>query len=227
MSNDEVIGLNGQPLRSSSPDASTHMEGRDAEEVQSLRVSQPLPQPKIFNGKSARTFKSFLRSYEKWADSMWGPNVNDKWTSGLDALLEGPPSEFYTSYVNQNLDYDTITKKLSDTFVGDFDPFNMKKLLAIQEMEKSPDESWVIFITRLHNIIGELYATSSDEEKDNRLREHLLSKLDAKTRVDMLKSLQIQQDYSPDAIVKAIKNLDNIPTHAFGINRLESINLLK
>ena len=225
----EEAGSNGlgHP-RTSSPGTSSQMrrDMADEEEAPNFRVAQPLPRPKTFDGKGARTFKSFIEQYENWALSMWGPNVNNKWSPGLENLLEGSPSEFFTSYMNLKMDYDEIKSKLSKTFVGEKDPFSIKKLLLIQELTKSDKESWLVFITRLSNIISEMYKNSTEEEKSNRLKEHLMNKLDAKTRDHVLQELRLYKNYSPQAIVEALTSLDSIPDSMFsGNNHSETINL--
>lgn len=219
MSNEDgVTVMGGNPLGASSPGAGGDGDRilNEEDNLTHLRLSQPLPRPKVFSGNSSKTFKSFVKQYESWADSMWGPNINDKWIRGLESLLEGHPLILYNSYLNQNISYDEIKTRLMSIFMGESDPFTCKKLLRLKSIKKGGTESWTVFMTRIENLISEINPESSARERSNRLREVLLQKMDNSTTKSVVNQCMLKSDFTPNAVFEAVKILDTIPFEMYG-----------
>ena len=229
MSNDDGTNvLNPDlPFHTSSPGSQSR--SRVAEDEAALRVAQPLPRPKPFNGTTAKTFKLFIHMYEIWAHSTWGPNIDDKWTPGLDSLLEGYPSILYTSYVNQTFSYEQIKECLSQVFVGETDPFSLKKTHRLNELTKGEKEPWIVFITRIQNLISELSPEMAEEDKSTRLKETLFGKMSQPMSRNVILACNIRGDWSVNTMIEILKCYDTLPKQFFDPNdesiEVEGINL--
>ena len=126
------------------------------------------------------------------------------------------PLELFYSYTKQNLDYKTITEYLKSTFKGIYDPFGVNKLLELKNIEKKPNENWTIFASKLRALIS---ATSSqnatEEDKEYRLWDHLLSKMDKPIASEATKMLKIRNKYTIKDLLDALETIDAVPNDCF------------
>ena len=200
-------------------------EGAREEEAPGFRLTQPLPKPKTFDGLSPKTFKTFVKQYEEWAFSMWGPNKNDRWISGLETLLEGQPLSILNSFLRQNKTYAEIKEELMETFRGESDPFEIKRLVALKELVKKPDEPWAVFITKLRSLLMELNPFATEDDLSARLKEHLMQKMDKGVMSLVTRLCHIKDDYSVKSIVEHLKSLDTIPSELYNAGSTEVMHL--
>ena len=181
----------GLPMGSSSPDSNPERNVPD--DIPFFRFSQPLPKPRPFDGTSTKSFQSFASQFERCALSMWGPNSEGKWTGGLEGLLEGHPLELYNSYINRKMPYEDIIKNLTSIFKGTFDPFGAKKLLQLRDISKKPNESWAVFVSKVNSLLAEINPNATIEDREIRLKESLMSKMDMATAREVIKMSRIKK----------------------------------
>ena len=179
------------------------------------RVNQPLPRPCKYRGLGAKKFGSFRKNFEAYAGSMWGSN-KEGWKIGLEAMLEGHPLALYQSYIEQDLSYDTIADRLSGIFTGESDPFLCRKLLKLRTISKGTDENWIVFVSRCHNLLCEIYPDITDEDRQIRLREVVLQKMDSGVLEKVVQICMIKEDFSPATVFTAVNTLDSIPPEMMG-----------
>ena len=184
------------------------VEGNDA--ARPWRITQPLPRPGKFKGVGPKRFDRFKIQFEAYAASMWGDDKQG-WKVGLESLLEGYPLALYQSYMEQGLTYDEIAGKLAVIFKGETDPFLCRKLLKLKLLKRGGDEPWVVFLSRISNLLCEIYPGISEEDRDVRTREVLLQKFDNKTAEKVVNMCMLRSDFSPRAVFESVKALDSIP----------------
>ena len=176
----------------------------------------PLPKPAIFNGVGPKKFSYFREEYDDYASSMWGGDTK-RWKRGLEQVLGGHPLSLYLSYMNQGWDYETIMDKLEGIFKGEMDPYMCRKLLELKLIKKENDETWLIFLSRVENLLTEIYPAISEEDKKVRMREILLQKFDNETAKQVVQMCMLQKDFSPQAVFDAATSLDSIPGEIMGL----------
>lgn len=177
----------------------------------------PLPKPAKYNGVGPKKFSSFREAYEDYAASMWGGETK-RWKRGLEGLLDGHPLSLYLSYMNQGLSYETIMENLEGVFKGEVDPYMCRKLLELKLMKKGNDETWLIFLSRIGNLLCEIYPEISVGDKEVRMREILLQKFDNETAKQVVQTCMIRKDFTPTAVFDAVTSLDSIPLEIMGVN---------
>ena len=200
--------------------------GEANEAARQWRITQPLPRPGKFKGVGPKRFARFKVQFEAYAASMWGEDKQG-WKVGLESLLEGYPLALYQSYMEQGLTYDAIVGKLSVIFKGETDPFLCRKLLKLKLLKRGGDEPWVVFLSRISNLLCEIYPGISEDDRDVRTREVLLQKFDNKTAEKVVNMCMLKSDFSPRAVFESVKALDSIPpeiTAEHG-DEVEEVNL--
>ena len=185
-------------------------DGAEGEGTRQWRITQPLPRPGKYKGVGPKKFARFKTQFEAYAESMWGEE-RQGWKVGLENLLEGYPLALYQSYMEQGLTYEEIVDKLSTIFKGETDPFLCRKLLKLKLLKRGGDEPWVVFLSRICNLLCEIYPGITEGDRDIRTREVLLQKMDNKTAEKMVNMCMLKGDFSPHAVFEVIKSLDSIP----------------
>ena len=190
-------------------------ENMQGGEMRSWRVNQPLPKPCRYRGLGAKKFENFRKNFEAYARSMWGAN-KEGWRIGLEAMLEGHPLALYQSYIEQDLSYDEIANRLGGIFRGESDPFLCRKLLKLRTISKGVDEPWIVFVSRCNNLLCEIYPDITDEDRQIRLREVVLQKMDSGVLEKVVQICMIKEDFSPETVFTAVNTLDSIPPEMVG-----------
>ena len=185
-------------------------EGNGGEGMRQWRITQPLPRPGKFKGVGPKRFSRFKAQFESYALSMWGEDTQG-WKVGLETLLEGYPLALYQSYIEQGLTYNNIVERLSSIFKGETDPFLCRKLLKLKLLKRGGEEPWVVFLSRISNLLCEIYPDITEMDRDVRTREVLLQKLDNKTAEKVVNMCMLKSDFSPKSVFKAVQALDSIP----------------
>ena len=184
-------------------------ENMQGGEMRSWRVNQPLPKPCRYRGLGAKKFENFRKNFEAYARSMWGAN-KEGWRIGLEAMLEGHPLALYQSYIEQDLSYDEIANRLGGIFRGESDPFLCRKLLKLRTISKGVDEPWIVFVSRCNNLLCEIYPDITEEDRQIRLREVVLQKMDSGVLEKVVQICMIKEDFSPETVFTAVNTLDSI-----------------
>ena len=201
-------------------------EGNGGEGLRQWRITQPLPRPSKFKGVGPKRFSRFKTQFEAYATSMWGEDTQG-WKVGLETLLEGYPLALYQSYMEQGLTYNKIVEKLANIFKGETDPFLCRKLLKLKLLKRGGEEPWVVFLSRISNLLCEIYPEITEGDRDVRTREVLLQKLDNKTAEKVVNMCMLKADFSPKSVFDSVKALDSIPPEitAEHVNEIDIVNI--